>query len=209
MFMLVHDMQEWLLQRYIVTPPMPRCMRMMLMTLGCYVYNLSERSDHLGHAGGQEDGNKGEYLPAPSSTKDHPHKSRKFLPSIPTCLALTGFALFYVTYGIHLPQIGGASKTTTPDFVTRGLAKCEAIKLMPPDTTSFRVNRTVSDRFEPNNAKPNLLKNATVWTGGDNGEEVLFGASIYLKGGVVVSVGTEKEVRRQVADHAEEVDVEG
>jgi hypothetical protein len=164
---------------------------------------------HLGQTADQEDGGKGESLPTPNTTKDHPHKSRKFIPSIPTCLALAGVALFYVTYGIHLPQLGSTSKTVTPDFVTRGLAKCEAIKLMPPDTTEFRVNRTVSDRFEPNNAKPVLLKNATVWTGGDNGEEVLFGASIYLKGGVVVSVGKEKDVRRLIADHAEEVDVEG
>jgi hypothetical protein len=164
---------------------------------------------HLGHTGAQVDGTKGESLPAPNTTKDHPHKSQKFIPSILTCLALAVVALFYVTYGLHRPQVGGTSKTITPDFITRGLAKCEAIKLMPPDTTSFRVNRTVSDRFEPSNAKPVLLKNATVWTGGDDGEEVLFGVSIYLNGGVVVSVGTEKDVRRQVADHAEEIDVEG
>lgn len=165
---------------------------------------------HLGQTEDQDNGGKGESLPAPNTTKDHAPKSRsRFVPNIPTCLAVGALVLFYVTYGIHLPGVGGNLKSTPSDLVKRGLAKCEAIKLMPPDTTTFRVNRTVSDRFEPNNAKPVLLKNATVWTGGDDGEEVLFGASIYLKGGVVVSVGTEKDVRRQVTDHAVEIDVEG
>lgn len=166
---------------------------------------------HLGQAEDQGTAAKAESLPAPNTTKDHPPRSRAgFLPNVAKCIALTALALYTVTYGIHLPHFGDNSKSEFSDVVKRGLAKCEAIKLMPPDTTHFRVNRTISDRFEPNNANPVLLQNATVWTGGDDGEEVLFGASIYLKGGVVVSVGTAKDVRRQIMDDAvEEIDVEG
>ena len=196
---------------YIVSPRMAQ-IHLALAVIRIAMSTVHKRGPiHLGQAEDQHRAGKAESLPAPNTTKDHPPRTRAgLLPNVAKCIALAALALYTVTYGIRLPQFGDSSKSEISDVVKRGLAKCEAIKLMPPDTTHFRVNRTISDRYEPNNAKPVLLKNATVWTGGDNGEEVLFGASIYLKGGVVVSVGTAKDVQRQIVDHGvEEIDVEG
>lgn len=162
------------------------------------------------HLGQEAKSTAEESLPAPNTTKDHPPKPRSgFFLNILSCLAGILLIVFYVTCGPYFPRPGPAPRPPVSDIVKRGLLQCEAIKLMPPDTSAFRVNRTISDRYEPNNAKPVLLKNATVWTGGDNGEEVLYGASIYLRGGVVVSVGAEKDVRQVVKDHAQEIDVQG
>lgn len=66
------------------------------------------------------------------------------------------------------------------------LAKCAALKSVPGPPTNF-LAREISDRFEPG-TKPTLIQNATIWTGGRNGTEIVFG-DILLDGGVVRGVG--------------------
>lgn len=54
----------------------------------------------------------------------------------------------------------------------------------PPGFTQ----RTVSDRFEDGTA-PTLIVNATIWTGDNNGREVIHGGSVLLDRGIVIHVG--------------------
>lgn len=81
----------------------------------------------------------------------------------------------------------------TPDFVQAGLMRCEEIRTMPPDTSSFAKDRKISDRFEEG-TKPVLLSNGTLWTGGENGEEVIYGGSVLLKNGIVWKIGKHADV---------------
>lgn len=164
---------------------------------------------HLSHSTDQQKELDVESLPIPNTTKDHHVKSRWTSPLHLSGLAISLLILGYFSHLPYFPHPGPSPKPPISDVVKRGLLQCEAIKVMPPDTTHFRVNRTISDRFESKNAKPVLLKNATVWTGRDAGEEVLYGALVYLRGGVVVSVGTETDVRSLLHGSVEEIDVEG
>jgi hypothetical protein len=86
---------------------------------------------------------------------------------------------------------------TTPDLIKAGLARCEEVRTMPPDTSSFAKDRTVSDRFEVG-TKSVLLSNGTVWTGAENGEEVIYGGSVLLKNGVVWKVGKHDDVMAEM-----------
>ncbi|KAJ9128028.1 hypothetical protein QFC24_000319 [Naganishia onofrii] len=164
---------------------------------------------HLSHSSEQQKELDVESLPTPNTTKDHPVRSRLTSPLHLSGLAISLLILGYFSHTPYFPHPGPTPKPPISDIVKRGLLQCEAIKLMPPDTTDFRVNRTVSDRFEPKSATPVMLKNATVWTGRNAGEEILYGASVYLRGGVVVSVGTETDVRSLLHGAVEEIDLEG
>lgn len=48
--------------------------------------------------------------------------------------------------------------------------------------------RDTSDRFQPG-TKPILIRNATIWTGGGDGREVISG-DIFVNGGIIKAVGS-------------------
>lgn len=96
-----------------------------------------------------------------------------------------------------------------PDFVKEGLRQCEIIQRPNPNPQPFTAKRKVSDRHVPG-TKPTVLKNGTVWTGEKDGQEVLEGATLYLDGGVIRKIGSEKEILELVADKdADVVDLHG
>ncbi|KAJ2918066.1 hypothetical protein MD484_g2411, partial [Candolleomyces efflorescens] len=64
--------------------------------------------------------------------------------------------------------------------------RCRALHLLPGPPSNFH-ERTASDRFEPG-TKPVLVKNATIWTGGADGLEVVKG-SVLLADGLIKAVG--------------------
>ena len=84
---------------------------------------------------------------------------------------------------------------------------------MPPDTSNFAKDRTMSDRFEVG-TKSVLLSNGTLWTGAQNGEEVIYGGSVLLKNGVIFKIGKHSDVMTDVQaltekDEVETIDLEG
>lgn len=102
---------------------------------------------------------------------------------------------------------------TTPDFIKAGLARCEEVRTMPPDTSNFAKDRTMSDRFEVG-TKSVLLSNGTLWTGAQNGEEVIYGGSVLLKNGVIFKIGKHSDVMTDVQallekEEVETIDLEG
>jgi hypothetical protein len=92
------------------------------------------------------------------------------------------------------------------EFIKSGLERCEEVRMMPPDTTHFRDNRTVSDRYE-HGTKSILLSNGTIWTGGDDGEEIIYGGSVLLKNGVVHKVGKHEELMSSLKGGKEDYEV--
>ena len=60
------------------------------------------------------------------------------------------------------------------------LERCRALNLKPSPPPDFR-NRKESDRFVPGTS-PTLIKNATIWTGDDNGKAVVVGDVLIDKG---------------------------
>jgi len=94
------------------------------------------------------------------------------------------------------------------EMIKQGLERCEEVKSMPPDTTNFSKNRTMSDRYETG-TKPVLLSNGTLWTGDDNGEQIIYGGSVLLKNGIIWKIGKHKDVLKEIeADGLKDDDFE-
>lgn len=60
------------------------------------------------------------------------------------------------------------------------LSQCKYIKTPAGPPANFHA-RSESDRFSPD-AKPTVIKNATIWTSGHNGTEIIQGDLLLLKG---------------------------
>ena len=67
------------------------------------------------------------------------------------------------------------------------LNQCRYIKTPAGPPANFHT-RSKSDRFSPD-AKPTLIRNATIWTSGHNGTEVIQGDLLLLKG-LIRAVGS-------------------
>lgn len=67
------------------------------------------------------------------------------------------------------------------------LDRCRALYIEPGPSPRFH-SRSVSDRFVPG-TKATLLRNARIWTGGENGTEVVTG-DIYLNKGIIQGIGS-------------------
>ncbi|KAJ6555140.1 hypothetical protein DFH09DRAFT_1038104 [Mycena vulgaris] len=70
------------------------------------------------------------------------------------------------------------------------------------------TSRHESDRQVPG-TRPVLLRNATIWTGADNGTDVLYGGDLLLNKGLIIAVGKIPESRVACLDNIEVVDVHG
>lgn len=74
-----------------------------------------------------------------------------------------------------------------PPHAEHILERCHALYTEPGPSRHFH-HRTVSDRFVPG-TKPTLLRHARIWTGEQNGTEVVTG-DIYLNKGIIQGVGS-------------------
>ena len=91
-------------------------------------------------------------------------------------------AYFYLSTGVsvhrHMEVVSLDASST--------LAKCRALTLKPAPPADF-YSRTRSDRYEQGTA-PVLIRNATIWTGEQDGSHVIYG-DVLLDGGIIKSVG--------------------
>jgi hypothetical protein len=99
--------------------------------------------------------------------------------------ALSFIALFYLPFYWTLYSSPTAT-TRLPINAGDILSRCTSIKSSPGPPPDF-YSRTQSDRFQQG-TKPTLLKNATIWTGGDAGKEQITG-DILLDGGIIKWIG--------------------
>ncbi|KAJ7650653.1 hypothetical protein FB45DRAFT_888386 [Roridomyces roridus] len=102
---------------------------------------------------------------------------------------------------LHKPQ----RFTKLPLNYETTLARCRALHVKPAPPPSF-CTRKESDRFQPG-TRPVLLKNATIWTGGVDGLEVLKG-DIFMNRGIIVATGVITKSLLDAYEH-DVVDVEG
>jgi hypothetical protein len=74
-----------------------------------------------------------------------------------------------------------------PDHANSTLALCKRLKLSPGPPDDFTA-RKVNDRFVLG-TRPTLLKNATIWTGNNDGFEILHYSDILLDKGLIHAIG--------------------
>ncbi|BGO98128.1 hypothetical protein NBRC10513v2_001345 [Rhodotorula toruloides] len=69
--------------------------------------------------------------------------------------------------------------------------RCEDLHRLPGVPESHWT-RKESDRFQPG-TKPTLVRNATIWTGKDDGKEILYNTDVLLDRGLIVKIGENLE----------------
>ncbi|KIY48772.1 hypothetical protein FISHEDRAFT_65620 [Fistulina hepatica ATCC 64428] len=67
------------------------------------------------------------------------------------------------------------------------VATCRSLYSTPGPPENFHL-RAESDRYEPGTA-PVLIRNATIWTGGAEGTEIIAGGDVFLDRGLIRAVG--------------------
>ena len=102
-------------------------------------------------------------------------------------LVLSLAALFVLGTHIHLTS-SRQSRTSVriPANAEQIRARCKNLAYQPGPPPDFS-KRAVSDRFVPG-TKPALVRNATIWTGRENGQEIVRG-DILLDKGLIQVVG--------------------
>lgn len=109
---------------------------------------------------------------------------RKFRTKVALILALLA--------GLQLYFVGGSFRTLFRHtgqlsfHAEQSLERCASLKISAGPPARFH-DRTVSERFVPG-TKPTLLHNARIWTGEDNGTEVLQG-DVLIDKGIIQGVG--------------------
>ncbi|EIN06427.1 carbohydrate esterase family 9 protein [Punctularia strigosozonata HHB-11173 SS5] len=96
---------------------------------------------------------------------------------------LSAFALASLFKNITLDSSRASQEL--PLHAEETLARCRVLHVKPAAPTE---KRTVSDRYVPGEARPVLIKNATIWTGGNGGAEIIKG-DVLLEKGLVKTVG--------------------
>ncbi|KAH7888767.1 carbohydrate esterase family 9 protein [Phlebopus sp. FC_14] len=104
---------------------------------------------------------------------------------------------------VNLPGEGSVSQLRSHQL-SKALSRCEYLsrKAGPPD--DFH-SRTQSDRFDPG-TPATLIRRAKIWTGNDNGSEVVHG-DILIDNGLVAAVGRVDESLVKRYKHLQVVDV--
>ncbi|RPD56487.1 composite domain of metallo-dependent hydrolase [Lentinus tigrinus ALCF2SS1-7] len=83
-------------------------------------------------------------------------------------------------------DVGSHTAVNVPLHAEEALSKCRLLQVPPGPSPAFN-SRTQSDRFVPG-TKATLITNATIWTGGADGLEVVNG-DILLDGGIIKRIG--------------------
>ena len=101
-------------------------------------------------------------------------------------------AVFLFTIGAHL-QLESKywESVKVPRNAAQIIARCENLKQLPGPPPEF-YSRNTSDRYVTGTESV-LIKNAKIWTGNENGKEIISG-DILLDGGLIKWVGSNPNV---------------
>jgi hypothetical protein len=94
-----------------------------------------------------------------------------------------------------------------PKHANSSLERCRRLKLLPGPPDDF-ASRKVNDRFEQN-TQTVWIKNATIWTGNDDGSEVLHSADIILDNGLIRAIGDVEQLWGATYQGIEVIDANG
>ncbi|KAG6911242.1 hypothetical protein DXG01_003109 [Tephrocybe rancida] len=132
---------------------------------------------------------------------------RTSMPILVVLLAITSTFTIWTSFLSIYPN---GSKPPTiqnvPINAQEILAQCMSLRSAPGPSQAFH-SREVSDRYEPG-TNATFIKNAVIFTGGKNGNEVIHG-SILMDKGIIKSIGNVPEHIVAESPHATVVDAKG
>ena len=141
-------------------------------------------------------------LPTIASPRPPQHHRRRRTGFLALLAILASAHFFLLSHTTYTPA------ASVPIHAQATLARCRALSDTPGPAFDFH-RREASDRFVPG-TKPTLIRNARIWTGADNGTEVLKG-DIYLTKGIIRGVGHLGRLIQELLlrDEIDVVDVKG
>lgn len=146
----------------------------------CYRLHSPLPSVHPRHCS-QTMGSSSDQLPV------HVQRSSRPLRSIHRVLIVIAAVLFGLSVvSIWLPVPINSVTRPFPPRIATAISRCKTLRQKPGPPHDFH-DRKQSDRFV-SDTRPTLLKNAKIWTGLENGTQVLHG-SILLDKGIIQAVG--------------------
>lgn len=125
-------------------------------------------------------------------------------PGIPTRLRVVSFSIFLALLFAGAKSIKFFQPVNS--YQTSVLSRCSSLSMNAGPPSNFH-QRSQSDRFVPG-TKPTLLKNARIWTGAENGTEVVRG-DILIDKGLIKAVGHLSQYDLKTYDDLEVVNVHG
>ncbi|KAI9507549.1 hypothetical protein F5148DRAFT_102021 [Russula earlei] len=141
-------------------------------------------------------------LPQPLSGASTPSRRRKLKAPL-ALLALCLVPLACTFYWNGYLNNASSSSQRTPLDSQKILMRCAALRTRPGPPLNF-FERSASDRFEEG-TPATIIRNATIWTGGKNGTEIIFG-DLLLDKGIVQAVG---QVPRTPVHNVHTIDARG
>jgi len=129
-------------------------------------------------------------------------QSKRVWPVLAVFVLVT--VALYSSIDIPLLSVRDRPHVRVPLHAADTLAKCRSLPVKPGPPPGFG-NRTQSDRYEPGTNSV-LIRNASIWTGLDNGGDVVHG-DILLQNGLIKSVGDANTLLNK--DNVTEIDAEG
>jgi hypothetical protein len=102
------------------------------------------------------------------------------------CIFSAAVIVFVFISLANFTSLGKPKHVHVPLHAGESLARCRAIQTKPGPREHFH-SRKRSDRFEPG-TPPTLIKNGKIWSGGDQGNEVIE-ADILLDNGIIKGLG--------------------
>ncbi|TFY72584.1 hypothetical protein EVG20_g397 [Dentipellis fragilis] len=124
-------------------------------------------------------------LPLPTTTT--PNASPRVRIKHPRFNAFIVFCFLYLFAQLYLQSGSGSTPAIDlPIHAQETLTRCRALNLAPGPPSDFHKRRE-SDRYVPG-TPATLIRNARIWTGEENGTEVVKG-DLYLDGGLIRGVG--------------------
>ena len=131
---------------------------------------------------------------------------RRVFRALTAAVLLAVGPLAYYTGALTLNFDGQRPVETLPINAQGIINKCQALNRLPGPPPDFH-DRAKSDRYEPG-TKPVLVKNAKIWTGRDEGYEVVQG-DLLLANGIIKAVGHVSEALRKRYKDATVIDAQG
>ncbi|KAF8844379.1 composite domain of metallo-dependent hydrolase [Paxillus ammoniavirescens] len=107
---------------------------------------------------------------------------------------------------LRLTQNNFSPNSLHSERLAKVAARCEYLAQEPGPPPDFH-QRTHSDRFDPG-TPPTLIRSAKIWTGNNNGSQVIHG-DILLENGLIVAIGRIHKSVIEKYKHLEVVDVHG
>ncbi|KAG2015464.1 hypothetical protein CC2G_008734 [Coprinopsis cinerea AmutBmut pab1-1] len=144
-------------------------------------------------------------LPAyhePRHRVERPRKANAAFKSLLAAVLLATVSLTYLSANLGSRE----PATKIPINADKIINQCKALNVIPGPPSNFH-QRTESDRFEAGTL-PVLIRNATLWTGANDGKEVIKG-DLLLANGLIKAVGEVESVQLKAYADLLTVDANG